>query len=199
MGCFYQPSLVLCDPLTQQTLPEEEYRCGCAEVIKYAVLGSEAFFRELWETLVSRQREHVIETCVKMKRDIVREDEFDRGQRQLLNLGHSFGHGVEACSGFSVLHGQAVAIGLAIITRAAAAKGICTAETCRRILAMLERYQLPTQCEYSLEDMMQAVFADKKISGDTIRLVIPEAIGRCRIQPVPLSEVREWMALGGVR
>ena len=95
VGCFYQPSLVLCDPDTLRTLPPEEYRNGCAEVIKYAVLRSEPFFSELRTAPVSAQVEHVIATCVSMKRDLVAADEFDRGSRQLLNLGHSFGHAVE--------------------------------------------------------------------------------------------------------
>ena len=113
VGAFYQPAVVLCDPDVLKTLPEEEYRCGSAEVLKYGVLGNAAFFEELCRRPIREQEEHVIETCVCMKRDIVHEDEYDRGQRQLLNLGHSFGHAVEACSDFSILHGQAVAIGMA--------------------------------------------------------------------------------------
>lgn len=113
VGCFYQPSLVLCDPDTLRTLPPEEYRNGCAEVIKYAVLRSAPFFDELRAQPVSAQVGHVIATCVGMKRDLVVADEFDRGSRQLLNLGHTFGHAVEACSGYTVPHGCGVAIGMA--------------------------------------------------------------------------------------
>ena len=198
VGCFYQPLLVLCDPTVLDTLPEEEFRCGSAEVLKYGVLGSRAFFDELVRTPIRRQLEHVIRTCVEMKRDIVAEDEFDRGKRQLLNLGHSFGHAVEACSGFTVLHGQAVAIGMAAITRAAAAKGCCSQETVDELLAALEQFGLPTQTEYPLDDMVRAVYTDKKLDGDTMHLVVPEAIGRCRIQAVPITEVRDWMRLGGI-
>ena len=199
VGCFYQPLAVYFDPLILETLPEEEFRSGCAEVIKYGVLGSETFFEELVRTPVAEQLEHVIETCVKMKRDLVAEDEFDRGRRQLLNLGHSFGHAVEICSGFTVLHGQAVAIGMALITRAAVQKGICSAQTLDRLLAILERYELPTEAAYPLEEMLQALLRDKKLSGDTMHLVLPEQIGRCRIQNVPVGELREWLSLGGVK
>ena len=118
-GCFYQPWLVLCDPDTLTTLPEREYRCGCGEIIKYSVLFDADFFEELWNTPVKDQVEHVISTCVTLKRMAVMEDEFDTGARRKLNLGHSFGHAVEACSDFSIPHGCAVAIGMAIITRAA--------------------------------------------------------------------------------
>ena len=93
-GTFYQPWLVLCDPDCLTTLPEEIFRDGCAEVIKYAVLGNAPFFDDLRAGSAHAQLEHIIETCVTMKRDIVAQDEFDRGQRQLLNLGHTFGHGI---------------------------------------------------------------------------------------------------------
>ncbi len=128
-GTFYQPWLVLCDPDCLTTLPEEIFRDGCAEVIKYAVLGNAPFFDDLRAGSAHAQLEHIIETCVTMKRDIVAQDEFDRGQRQLLNLGHTFGHGIEACSGFAVSHGSAVAIGMAMMVRAAAAFGLCTEKT----------------------------------------------------------------------
>ena len=147
VGCFYQPSLVLCDPDTLRTLPPEEYRNGCAEVIKYAVLRSEPFFSELRAAPVSAQVEHVIATCVGMKRDLVAADEFDRGSRQLLNLGHSFGHAVEKCSDYAVPHGCGVAIGMAIIARAAAKRGICTEDTCAQIIALLRQYGLPTETD----------------------------------------------------
>ena len=95
VGAFYQPSLVLCDPDLLQTLPEDIFRDGCAEVIKYGLLGNAEFFRELSAAAIRENLPHAIETCVSMKRDIVCADEFDRGQRQLLNLGHTFGHAVE--------------------------------------------------------------------------------------------------------
>ena len=198
VGCFYQPMLVLCDPQLLDTLPEEEFRCGSAEVLKYGVLGNRQFFDALRETPIREQLETVIRTCVEMKRDIVAVDEFDRGQRQLLNLGHSFGHAVEACSGFTVLHGQAVAIGMAAITRAAAAKGICSQDTLELLLDTLKQYELPDRTDFSLEEMVRAVYTDKKLDGDTLHLVVPEAIGRCRIEAVPMAEVRDWMRLGGI-
>lgn len=199
VGTFYQPALVLCDPETLQTLPDAEYRCGCAEVIKYGVLGNAAFFNELNTTPAIDQIEHVISTCVEMKRDIVHEDEYDRGLRQLLNLGHSVGHAVEACSNFTVLHGQAVAIGMAVITRAAYEKGLCFRNTLDAVLEILEKYQLPTKAAYSLEDMSRAALADKKLAGGVIKLIVPREIGTCDIIPVPADEIKDWLRAGGVR
>ena len=199
VGSFYQPLAVYCDPETLNTLPVEQLRCGSAEVIKYGVLGNAAFFEELRQTPITGQVEHVIQTCVEMKRDIVHEDEFDRGKRQLLNLGHSFGHAVEACSDFTVLHGQAVAIGMAIMARAAWKKGFCTENTVKEIVSVLKQYELPTETEFPLDKMFMAVAADKKLDGDTMHLIVPRAIGSCSIEAVPLEEVKDWLRLGGVR
>ena len=201
-GCFYQPSLVLCDPSLLNTLPEREYRAGCAEIIKYAMLYSEDFLRELEETPVLEQFERVISVCVGMKRDVVRGDEFDKGQRALLNLGHTVGHAVESCSGFTLLHGEGVAIGMAIITRAAVEKGLCVPETLPRLLAVLERYGLPTETDYPLTDILAAAEADKKRTDDVTKFIVPERVGHCRVEPVPADEVAGWldtMRKAGVR
>ena len=198
-GAFYQPSLVLCDPDTLATLPEEEFRCGCAEVVKYGMLGDAAFFASLETVPVRGQLEDVIERCVTMKRDIVHEDEFDTGLRRLLNLGHSFGHAVEACSGYTLLHGQAVAVGMAMITRAAVEKGYCEPETLDRLLAILKQYELPTECDYSVGELSSALLADKKMTGSTMHLVVPEAVGRCRIVKVPAAELPDWLRCGGAK
>lgn len=197
VGTFYQPAVVLCDPDTLATLPEAEYKCGCAEVIKYAVLGSAPFFEELMAKPVIEQVEHVIAVCVAMKRDIVDQDEFDFGCRQLLNLGHSAGHAVEACSGFTVLHGQAVAIGMAIICRAAVKMGCCEGETAQKVIGILKQYALPTRADYPIDDMCAAILSDKKVAGGQINLIVPETIGRCRIVPVPVEQVRDWLCAGG--
>ena len=199
VGCFYQPRAVFCDPETLSTLPQDQFECGSAEVIKYAVLGNASFFEELRKKPISEQIEHVIQICVEMKRDLVHQDEYDRGLRQLLNLGHSFGHAVEACSRFRVLHGQAVAIGMAIMARAACRKGFCTDQTANKIVEILKQYNLPTETEYPLDDMFASVGADKKLSADTMHLVVPIDIGKCSIEAVPLENVKEWMRLGGVK
>ena len=164
-GAFYQPLAVVCDTDTLSTLSEEEYRCGCAEVIKYGVLFDRGFFDSLRRTPVSGQYEDVIAACVAFKRDAVEADEFDRGARRLLNLGHSFGHAVESCSGFTVRHGEAVAIGMAMIARAAAARGLC-AEACRdEILSLLDAYALPTRTSLPAAELLAALRRDKKRGG----------------------------------
>ena len=198
-GTFYQPWLVLCDPDCLTTLPEDIFRDGCAEVIKYAVLGNAPFFDDLRTGSAHAQLEHIIETCVTMKRDIVAQDEFDRGQRQLLNLGHTFGHGIEACSGFAVSHGSAVAIGMATMVRAAAAFGLCTEKTRDTVVDILRQYDLPVDCAFRAEDMFPTILHDKKAAGDTINLIVPTAVGQCRIVKTPASEIMDWLRAGGAR
>ena len=198
-GTFYQPWLVLCDPACLDSLPDEVFRDGCAEVIKYAVLGNAPFFEELNRTPPRTQLEHIIETCVRMKRDIVAQDEFDRGQRQLLNLGHTFGHGIEACSGFSVSHGSAVAIGMAMIVRAAAQFGICETETRDAVLTLLRQYGLPVDCTYAAEQMLGTILHDKKASGGSINLIVPTAVGRCEIRKTPAGDIPDWLRAGGAQ
>ena len=113
------------------------------------LLGSAPFFAWLDREGVRQSLEYAIETAVTMKRDIVAEDEFDRGRRQLLNLGHTIGHAVERCSGFTVSHGSAVAIGMMIICRAAVKKGICPEDVLNILEKLLDEYELPSKTEYS--------------------------------------------------
>ncbi len=199
VGSFYQPWAVLCDPDTIATLPEEEYRCGCAEVIKYGLLEDAAFFRSLEETPIRDQLERVIAHCVEMKRRVVAEDEFDRGRRQTLNLGHTVGHGVEACSHYAVLHGQAVAIGMAVISRAAAKRGLCDREVSARVERLLQQYSLPTETTFSAAELARAMLSDKKREGETIHFIVPRAIGACTIETVAVADMVGWLHDGGIR
>ena len=160
------------------------------------MLLGEPFFASLDETPIRQQLEDVIGTCVACKRDIVSGDEFDRGQRQKLNLGHTIGHAVEARSNYTLFHGECVAIGLACVARAAKRRGACSEETCGRILALLKKYGLPTETTETVDDLYAICCSDKKIAGSTIHLVVPEEIGGCTLQKMPVTALREWIAEG---
>jgi len=196
-GAFYPPKYVLCDPEILSTLPENVFRDGCAEVIKYAVLGSPKLFCVLMHRPIVEQLPEVIETCITMKRNYVQEDEFDRGARQFLNLGHTLGHGVELASNYTLSHGQAVAVGMAMVSRAAVSLGFCTAETCRNIEELLTRFGLPTRTEIPHCDLLQAALGDKKRQGDKLTLVVPKEIGHCILHRIGVEELPRWIALGG--
>ena len=195
-GAFYQPSLVLCDTDTLNTLPENIFRDGCAEVIKYGILYDPELFAHLEAKGLGFDREAVITRCVELKRDVVAEDEFDTGARMKLNLGHTVGHGIEARSHFGISHGSAVATGTAIVTRAAAATGICTSETRDAVLAVLENFGLPLTCDYTAKELYTCALSDKKRSGGTVNLIIPERIGFCRIAPTPVEEIQSFIEAG---
>ena len=192
-GCFYQPKLVLCDTELLRTLPEDQYRCGCAEIIKYSMIGRPGFYDELFETPVRDQLEHVIAVCVEMKRDVVERDEFDTGDRMLLNFGHTFGHSAEVLSNFSILHGQGVAMGMAAITRAAVRNGVCGRETLEKLLAILDRYGLPADIPFPKDHVVRAAVSDKKRSGASISIVLPKEVGRCEIRKIPVQELKDWI------
>ena len=195
-GAFYQPSLVLCDTDCLNTLPPDIFRDGCAEVIKYGVLYDPALFAHLASCGPDFDREWVITRCVELKRDVVAEDEFDTGARMKLNLGHTIGHGVEAVSHFEVSHGKAVAIGMAIVARAGAEYGICEKASRDAVLDILEKFGLPRTCGFSPESLYDSALSDKKRSGSTVNLIIPERIGWSRIQPTPVEELLSFIKAG---
>ncbi len=198
VGAFYQPRLVVCDTDTLSTLPKEEYACGCGEIIKYAILESDEFFEELLKTPVSDQYEKVISTCVTIKKHYVENDEFDTGLRMKLNLGHTFGHAVETCSGYTILHGQAVGMGIAAVTKAASEMGLCSKGTLTRILELLDKYELLREITYGIDEMYVNIRVDKKNSGSITNLIVPVAIGNCKIMKIPTEKLKGWLEEGGV-
>ena len=195
-GAFYQPQAVLCDLDTLDTLPAEVFADGCAEVIKYGMIGDPALLARLETVDFRADPEELVARCVAQKRDLVEQDEFDTGARQLLNLGHTLGHGVEACSGYTVSHGRAVAIGMTLVTRAAVAFGRCPAEVLPRLRRLLERYGLPDATAYSAQALSEKTLSDKKRSGDTISLVVPIAWGASQLVRIPVSELPAWIERG---
>ncbi|MDD6503238.1 MAG: 3-dehydroquinate synthase, partial [Oscillospiraceae bacterium] len=191
-GAFYQPGLVLCDYDTLNTLPEEVFTDGCAEVIKYGVIWDADFFEQL-KSPIRPQIESVIARCVEIKRDVVQQDEFDTGIRGLLNFGHTIGHAVEKCSAYAVSHGSAVAIGMALMTKAAYLAGRCDEDCVDSVYAMLRQYGLPTRTEFAPDDLLAAMLSDKKRSGSKISLIVPERIGKCDIVKLPVEEMKAFL------
>ena len=189
-GAFWQPSLVLCDTDTLSSLPVEIFADGCAEVIKYAVLYDPELFALLEKDGLCFDRETIIARCIDWKRRAVELDEFDTGERMKLNLGHTIGHAIEKCSNFSISHGQAVAIGMAI-----AARGTDCIDT-KRIERLLTQFALPIHCSYHAEDLLQKARSDKKRSADTINLIIPKMIGHCEIVSSTFDELRSILEAG---
>ncbi len=187
MGAFYQPSLVLCDTQTLGTLPENIFADGMAEVIKYGVIFDKELFDKVRTGDVKSDTESIIARCVELKRDVVARDEFDRGDRQLLNFGHTMAHSIEKCSNFEISHGSAVAIGMVIAARASARLGWSKADCTDEIIDALKKNSLPTECCFSAKELAYVALSDKKRSGDTITFVAPEEIGNCILKKIPVE------------
>ena len=195
-GAFYQPSAVLCDTDTLSTLPATVFADGCAEIIKYGVLFDEALFSQLEQEGLDFQREKVIARCVELKRNVVEEDEFDTGKRQLLNLGHTIGHAIEKESHYRISHGHGVAIGMCIIAKAAAAHRECEALAVQRLHDLLSRFTLPTSATATAQALMVHIRSDKKCSDSRITLVLPATIGCCQLKKLPISQLETYIKAG---
>ena len=195
VGSFYQPSLVMVDPQLLKTLPLRELRAGLAEVVKTAVLFDPKLFKRL-ETNAARLLKAepgllaaVIAACVAHKARVVSRDEFDvKGERALLNLGHTFGHAVEAASGFKLLHGEGVAFGLACAVDLSVALGLVQGPQraeLARVPALLQRLGLPVRLKrLPLPKVLAAMGQDKKFEGGA-RFVLPLRLGQSRLLPLP--------------
>ena len=195
-GVFLQPSAVLCDTDCLSTLSPDMLADGAAEAIKTGVLDDESLFDRFDTDDLTADLPEIIARCVRYKGRIVEADEKESGERRLLNLGHTVGHAIEKCSGYTIPHGHAVAAGLAIIARSSARMGLCAPECAGRIAAVLERNRLPVTAGYSADALAEAALADKKRAGDDITLVLPERIGRCVLKKLPVTELRDVIAAG---
>ena len=192
-GVFYQPSVVICDPEVLHTLPDSYFRDGCAEVIKYGVLEDEMLFSRLMTEGICFDRVSVISRCIEIKAHYVAEDEFDQGLRQKLNLGHTFGHAIEASSHFAVTHGQAVAAGMCMIARASCALGFCRKSCVDAVEACVREFGLPDSSDKLAEELLPYVFSDKKRRADSISLIVPRQIGQCDVMAVGADDITSWL------
>jgi len=194
-GAFCQPDLVLCDWTALDTLPDLYRRDGMAEVIKYGAICDLPLLESLAEGRAP-DAEALIARCIAIKRDIVEQDERDAGVRRLLNFGHTVGHAIELCSRYAVPHGFAVAAGMAVVTRAAAAQGLCPAACSELLEAALIREDLPVRTEYTAEALLAAMLSDKKRRGGVLDLIVPTAPGVCEVRPVPVDELPAFLTAG---
>ncbi|MET0362452.1 MAG: 3-dehydroquinate synthase, partial [Sphingobium sp.] len=208
IGAFHQPSLVLIDPTVLDTLDPREVRAGYAEVVKYGLIGDAPFFA--WcesdgHRLLAGEsdaRAHAIGTSVAAKAAIVGEDERETsGRRALLNLGHTFGHALEAETGFSstLLHGEGVAAGMALAFRYSAVRGLCSAQDAARVTAHLRDVGLPydlasAHVSASGATLVAHMLHDKKRSGGTLPFLLARGIGETFLdKTVDLGEVERFL------
>lgn len=195
-GLFWQPSAVLCDTDCLSTLSSETFADGAAEAIKTGVLCGESLFSMLEDGAWRADPAEVIARCVSFKAALVARDETEQNERQLLNLGHTVGHAIEVCSGYTISHGHAVAAGLAIIARAGEKLGWSCPSVSSRIETCLTTNHLPIRTDYDPQALMQAALSDKKRAGREITLIVPQKIGLCERRRLPLEALYSVIAAG---
>lgn len=194
VGAFRQPKAVLIDPDTLLTLPDAYVCDGMAEVIKYGCIKDEEFFNNLSTVDAMEHIEDVIEKCVTIKRDVVSRDECEKGERMLLNFGHTLGHSIEKIYDFKgISHGMAVAIGMVLMAKAGEQNGITQEGTADKIANLCLKYGLPTHDEASFEKMAEYAASDKKTSGDEINLVLLNKIGDSFTKKIKLDKLLDFI------
>ena len=193
IGLIYQPKKVYIDLATWETLPKEQISNGLAETIKHACLADEAFFAYLEEHIEGLLEpngihnhaaicEHIAEKNCKIKYEVVKQDEKETNLRQILNLGHTIGRAIETLSNYTLLHGEAVAIGLAMQAKIGEKLGYVSGEEVERVICLLEKANLPTKLLDNMptEEVVQKLYTDKKVRKGKIRFVFQEGIGKIK-------------------
>ena len=204
IGAFYQPELIIVDPAFLLTLPERVYCEGWAEIVKYGMILDADLFEMLEEyTSLLHARDatlltKIITRCIQLKMDVVQHDERDDGLRNILNYGHTFGHALETLTEYgTLLHGEAVAIGMEVAGQIAAARGLLTNEHALRQHVLLQALNLPVRCPgIDTESVLEKMQRDKKVRAGRTRWVLPTRIGHAEVyDDIPLALIREAVAM----
>ena len=197
-GSFYQPKAVFIDPDLLKTLPLRFLHDGLAEAIKYGCIRDAGLFAQIAavksDQELLEQADIIIETCCNIKARIVEKDEFDTGERMLLNFGHTIGHAIEKCCGFTTYtHGEGVGIGMVQMTRQTEKLGLTAAGTAEELSRVLKKFALPVSAVFDAQEILQAMALDKKKSGKKINLVIIEKIGVGRLHKIDWQDIPAYI------
>lgn len=194
VGTFNQPDFVLCDLSLLDTLPEQEFRAGLAEIIKAGLIADRGLF-ELFERHDLEEFRHdrallleAVTRAVRVKADIVARDEKERGDRRKLNLGHTFAHAIEKSSR-DFLHGEAVAIGTVMIAGLSARLGTATQAEAERVRRVFERLELPTESGIEPRKLLKALKHDKKKEARSVNFILMKGLGDCEVKPFSFDEI----------
>ena len=190
VGAFCQPSMVICDIEVLNTLPDEIFDDGMGETAKYALLDEKVYELINGDDMILSR---LVYLCIDYKRRVVEDDEFESGNRKLLNLGHTPAHGIERLSNYSIPHGKAVAMGLNIILNASFKHGYINEETYSKMKQTVEKCAGKRHSPYLIEDICKASLTDKKRSGDSVSLVTVHGVGDCRIEKINVSDMAEFL------
>ncbi|MBQ9756216.1 MAG: 3-dehydroquinate synthase [Clostridia bacterium] len=190
VGAFCQPSMVICDVETLNTLPDDIFTDGMGEVVKYCLLDKRVY------DLVSGEEMKLLDLiyyCIDYKRKIVEEDEFESGSRRLLNLGHTPAHGIEKLSKYNISHGKAVAMGVKIILDNSLRLGYIDKPTYEGVLQVIDKCVQVENPPFDMSEIRTACLADKKRSGNSITLIMAQGVGDCRPLKINIDELKEYL------
>ena len=203
VGAFRQPDLVLIDPEVLESLPEEIFRGGMAEVIKYGCIWDKEIL-DMVEmagangALQKEQLEALIARCVAIKIHVVEEDEREESLRRILNFGHTIGHGLEKLANFTDLsHGEAVSMGMIAALQMGESAGITKNSSFERLKTLLQGNGLPTELPYPIDEVYQVMLTDKKKEGNSIHFIFIKDFGETEVRKIPVEELRQMMKVLG--
>ena len=195
-GAFHQPCIVLIDPDTLNTLTPEYFSDGMAEAIKMGCIKSSSLFEKIENEDAKEIIDDIIFECVSLKATVVENDEKEKGERALLNFGHTAGHAIEKLHNFTTIsHGEAVGIGMVIVSKAGEANGITEKGTADRIIKVLQKYNLKINDNDSLTDIITAMNSDKKRTGTAINFILLYSIGESFINPINNEEIEKFFKM----
>jgi 3-dehydroquinate synthase len=197
IGVFNQPDFVICDPVLLQTLPRREVLSGMAEVVKHALIADAELFFYLEKNgpgvldLRPEVVERLVEDSVVIKSSIVNRDEWEKGERRVLNFGHTFGHALERAVGVS--HGEAVSAGMVLAAAISEQKGYLSGDDRERIEKLLSTLGLPRQLPCPREKLVEALRKDKKREGERVHFVLLKALGRAVVEELSFEELEKYL------
>ena len=204
VGAFHQPARVFMDPQVLATLPEREIRAGLVEVVKHGLIRDRGLFRLIREHLPRLLRpaeepelfNRILFRSCSIKADVVREDEREGGLRQILNFGHTIGHALESISGWKLLHGEAVSLGIVAALELSCRRGLVDRNEAGEAVELLRDLGTPVRTECEAESVLAVMRRDKKVRQNAIRFVLLEGVGRVSggppwSVPVPEEEIRQ--------
>lgn len=190
VGAFYQPELVMIDTAILDSLPERIFCDGMAEVIKYGCIANRDILEMVSAPDFRSHMEQIVYECVRIKRDVVQQDEHDNGLRMILNFGHTIGHSAEKLGNYVDLsHGQAVAIGMAAAARLNVLLG--RNDLTETIVNVCKSHQLPTELPYVREEIYNSLLSDKKLRAETMNFILVDQLGKAEIKPIALDELHD--------
>ena len=188
-GAFHQPCLVVCDPDFLKTLSDQEFKNGLGEVIKYGCIADKTLFDLLENHDINQNIEQVVYTCIKTKANFVEQDEFDNGERQKLNFGHTLGHAIEKVSNYQIPHGQAVGVGMKLVCEWAEKQNLSNKGCADKIDKLLAKFDMVRDVDCDHNDLWQTVTNDKKLKGKNINLVLIKDIANCYLYNVEIEKL----------